>query len=62
MAKLKKDETVVFSWIVYKSRKHRDEVNKKIMSDPSMKDFDTSTMPVDMKRFVCGGFKPIVEF
>jgi len=61
LAKLKKDETVVFSWIVYKSRKHRDEVNKKVMNDPSMKDFDPSTMPVDMKRFVAGGFKPIVE-
>ncbi len=61
MAKLKKDETVIFSWIVYKSRAHRDQVNKKVMSDPSMKDFDPSTMPVDMKRFVCGGFKPIVE-
>lgn len=61
LAKLKPGETVVFSWIVYKSRAHRDQVNKKVMSDPSMKDFDPSTMPVDMKRFAFGGFKPIVE-
>lgn len=61
LANLKADETVVFSWIVYKSRAHRDQVNKKIMSDPSMKDFDPSTMPFDMKRFASGGFKPVVE-
>jgi uncharacterized protein YbaA (DUF1428 family) len=61
LAKLKPGETVIFSWIVYKSRAHRDQVNKKVMNDPSMKDFDPSTMPVDMKRFVTGGFKPIVE-
>ncbi len=61
LAKLKPGETVVFSWIVYKSKAHRDQVNKKIMNDPSMKDFDPSTMPVDMRRFAMGGFKPIVE-
>ena len=61
LAGLKPDETVVFSWIVYKSRAHRNEVNKKIMSDPSMNDFDPATMPFDMKRFASGGFKPIVE-
>ena len=61
LALLKPDEIVVFSWIVYKSRAHRDEVNKKVMNDPSMKDFDPATMPVDMKRFASGGFKPIVE-
>jgi uncharacterized protein YbaA (DUF1428 family) len=61
LAGLKPNETVVFSWIVYKSRAHRDEVNKKIMSDPSMQDCDMSTIPFDMKRFATGGFKPIVE-
>ncbi|MFA6601575.1 MAG: DUF1428 domain-containing protein [Candidatus Paceibacterota bacterium] len=61
LAKLKPDETVVFSWIVYKSKAHRDQVNKKVMSDPSMNSFDTSTMPFDMKRFATGGFKVIVE-
>lgn len=61
LAGLKADETVVFSWIVYKSKAHRDQVNKKVMSDPSMNDFDPSTMPFNMKRFASGGFKPIVE-
>lgn len=61
LANLKPNETVVFSWIVYKSKAHRDQVNKKVMSDPSMNSFDPSTMPFDMKRFATGGFKPIVE-
>ena len=61
LARLKRGETVVFSWIVYKSKAHRDAVNKKVMSDPSMNNFDPKTMPIDMKRFVYGGFKPIVE-
>jgi len=61
LAGLRADETVAFSFIVYKSRAHRDQVNKKVMSDPSMKDFDPSTMPFDMKRFASGGFKVIVE-
>jgi alkaline phosphatase len=61
LAKLKPDETVVFSWIVYRSKAHRDQVNKKVMSDPSMNDFDPKTMPFDMKRFATGGFKVIVE-
>lgn len=61
LAKLKSNETVVFSWIVYKSKADRDRINKKVMSDPSMKNFDPKTMPVDMKRFSMGGFKPIVE-
>lgn len=61
LAKLKPDETVIFAWIVYKSKAHRDQVNKKVMSDPSMNNFDPSTMPFDMKRFATGGFKVIVE-
>lgn len=61
LAKLKPGETIVFSWIVYKSRAHRDAVNKKVMNEPSMRNFDLKTMPMDMKRFVSGGFKPIVE-
>ena len=61
LAKLKSDETVIFSFIVYKSKADRDRINKKVMSDPSMKDFDEKSMPVDMKRFVCGGFKVLVR-
>ncbi|MBI4020743.1 MAG: DUF1428 domain-containing protein [Candidatus Aenigmarchaeota archaeon] len=66
LAKLKPGETVVFSFIVYKSRKHRDEVNKKVMSDPSMKDMEKMMKDMgqimDMKRFAYGGFKTIVEW
>lgn len=59
--KLKDDETVVFSWIIYKSRAQRDEVNSKVMSDPRMKDMDPKSLPFDGKRMFFGGFEPIVE-
>ena len=58
--KLKADEVVVFSWIVYKSRRHRDSVNKKVMADPLMKDMNPKSMPFDGKRMFWGGFKEIV--
>ncbi len=57
--KVKPSETVVFSFIVYKSKAHRDQVNKKIMSDPALDGF---VMPFDVNRMVVGGFKPIVSF
>ncbi len=57
---LKDDETVVFSWIVYRDRKQRDEVNKKVMDDPRMKD-GMENMPFDGKRMIFGGFQPLVE-
>jgi uncharacterized protein YbaA (DUF1428 family) len=59
--KLKPDETVVFSWIVCKSRKDRDRINDKVMKDPRMK-FDPKDAPFDGMRMFWGGFKPIVEF
>ena len=59
--KAKRNEVVGFSWIVYKSRKHRDAVNKKVMSDPRFADYDSKDMPVDMSRMIYGGFKSIVE-
>lgn len=58
--KLKPSEVVVFSWIVYKSRAHRDAVMKKVMSDPRLKP-DMTNMPFDGKRMIFGGFKPFVE-
>jgi uncharacterized protein YbaA (DUF1428 family) len=59
--KLKKDETVVFAWIVYKSRKDRDRINKAVMNDPRMKEMMLSKdMPLDSKRMIFGGFKEIV--
>lgn len=62
MMKLKDDETVVFAWIVYKSRAHRDKVNKAIMNDPEMEaSMEGKEMPFDMKKMAYGGFKTIVE-
>lgn len=63
LAKAKPGETVVFSFIVFKSRAHRDAVNAKIMKDPAMNDpkWEGMSMPFDMKRMAVGGFKTIVE-
>ncbi len=61
MMKPKAGETVVFSWIVFKSRAHRDRVNAKVMKDPRMAKFmEPKTMPFDCKRMVYGGFKVLV--
>jgi uncharacterized protein YbaA (DUF1428 family) len=60
--KLKADETVVFSWIVYKSRSHRDSVNAKVMKDPRLESMmDPKAMPFDSKRMFWGGFKTLLE-
>ena len=60
--KQKPGETVVFSWITYKSRAHRDSVNKKVMADPRVKDMmDPKGMPFDGKRMIYGGFKILVQ-
>ncbi|MGH6892188.1 MAG: DUF1428 domain-containing protein [Dongiaceae bacterium] len=62
LAKLKRGETVVFSWIVYKSRAHRDKVNAKVMKDPRLaKMMQPNAMPFDMKRMSYGGFKVLVD-
>ena len=59
--KLKRGETVVFSWIVYKSRAHRDRVNAKVMNDPRLADMmDPKSMPFDGKRLIYGGFKILI--
>ena len=59
--KLKPGETVVFSYIVYKSRQHRDAVNKKVMKDPRLAKFmDPKAMPFDGTRRFWGGFKTII--
>lgn len=60
--KLKPDELVVFSWIVFKSRRHRDAVNKKVMADALVAGADMKDMPFDGKRMFWGGFEPIVQF
>lgn len=60
--KLKPDEVVVFAWIVYKSRAHRDKVNKLVMADPRLlAGMDPKAMPFDGERMFWGGFKPIVS-
>ncbi len=59
--KLKDDEVVVFSWISFKNRKHRDQVNKAVMADPRIAGMDMKTMPFDGKRMFWGGFKTLVE-
>jgi uncharacterized protein YbaA (DUF1428 family) len=59
--KLKAGETAVFSFVVFKSKAHRDSVNAKVMKDPSMANMDPNAMPFDVKRMLYGGFKVIVE-
>jgi uncharacterized protein YbaA (DUF1428 family) len=59
--KLKPDETVIFSWITYRSRKHRDKVNAKVMKDPRMANIDPKTLPFDAKRMIYGGFETLVK-
>jgi uncharacterized protein YbaA (DUF1428 family) len=52
---------VMFSWITYKSRAHRDRVNAKVMKDKRIAGMDLKLMPFDAKRMIYGGFKVIVE-
>ena len=60
--KLKASEVVVFSWIVFKSRKQRDSINAKVMKDPRLAEMmNPKTMPFDGKRMFYGGFKTLVE-
>jgi uncharacterized protein YbaA (DUF1428 family) len=58
--KLKKSEMVVFSWIVFKSRKQRDKINAKVMKDPRLKDMKIKDLPFDARRMFWGGFKQLV--
>lgn len=59
MCKLKRDETLIFAFVLYKSKAHRDRVNKKVELDPRMK--MSGSMPFDMKRFCAGEFKALVQ-
>lgn len=58
--KLKRTETVVFSWVGFKNRKHRDQVWKKVMEDPRL-DMDPKNMPFDGMRMFMGGFEVMVK-
>ena len=60
--KVKSGETVVFSFIAFKSRAHRDKVNAKVMADPKLNTIATeSSMPFELKRMLYGGFKVFVD-
>lgn len=60
--KSKPGETIIFAYIVYKSRAHRDKVNAAVMKDPRLNEMcDPKDMPFDCKRILYGGFKAIVE-
>jgi uncharacterized protein YbaA (DUF1428 family) len=60
--KVKRGETVVFSWIVFKSRAHRDRVNAKVMKDPRLANqMDPKAMPFDTARMIYGGFEVIID-
>lgn len=63
LTKIDEDETVVFSFIVYESKEKRDEINKKVMSDPQMsaEAWKDKPMPFDMKKLAFGGFRAMVE-
>jgi len=56
----KRGETVIFAWIVYKSKAHRNRVNAKVMNDPRMNPPEVKDMPFDMQRMMYGGFKASV--
>ncbi|MEP6658093.1 MAG: DUF1428 domain-containing protein [Betaproteobacteria bacterium] len=59
--KLEPGETVVFAWIVFKSRAHRDRVNAKVMKDPRLAGMmDPKALPFDGKRLIYGGFKELL--
>ena len=61
LVKLKRGETAVFAWIVFKSRAHRDRVNAEVMKDPRLADcMDPKSMPFDARRMTYGGFNVIV--
>ncbi len=59
--KLRPGEVVVFSWIVHKSRAHRDRVNAKVMQDPRIVKMGRKPMPFDPKRMAWAGFKILVD-
>ncbi|HCA80698.1 MAG TPA: DUF1428 domain-containing protein [Bacteroidetes bacterium] len=60
LARLKRGEVVLFSWIVYKSKAHRNRVNAKVMKDPGLA-VDAVAMPFNVKRMAYGGFRMIVD-
>lgn len=59
---LKRGETVIFAWIVYRSRAHRDKVNEKVMADPRViEEMGPEGAPFDTSRMFWGGFEVLVD-
>jgi uncharacterized protein YbaA (DUF1428 family) len=58
---LKRNETVVFAWIVYRSRAQRDRINAKVMNDPRIEKMSAEAVPFDPQRMIFGGFETIVS-
>lgn len=61
-ARTRRGEVVFFSWIVYRSKAHRDLVNKRVMKDPRAMAMMTPQVPFDVKRMAVGGFKVVVDY
>ena len=61
MAKTKRKETVIFSWIVYRSKAHRNRVNAKAVEDPRIAKLKKKDMPFDVERMAYGGFEKLVQ-
>lgn len=61
LMKLKRGEVPVFSWVVFKSRAHRDRVNAKVMKDPRLPTPDPKSLPFDCERIAYGGFTMLVD-
>ena len=61
LAKVKRGETVLFSFIIFRSRAHRDRVNQRVMGDPRLTAGMTAKMPFDVRRMAYGGFTGLVE-
>lgn len=62
LAKAKPTDVVIFAWVLYKSRKHRDQVNKRVMADKRIQEMcKPNEMPFDTKRMSMGGFEVLVE-
>lgn len=59
--KIKRGETIMFSWILYRSRKDRDRINAKVMKDPRLAGMSEADMPFDCKDMLYGGFKVVVD-
>jgi len=59
--KLAKNEVVWFSWIVFRSRAHRDRVNARVMKDPRIARMSAASMPFDARRMIYGGFEVAVD-